>query len=80
MIVAALPSMRIAMACVTRGILMMHERHALRGGHGSHALNGHGNSDDESKKADQVQGHDRIVSHELGRTIASQVPVMEPVA
>ena len=52
-IVAAIASLRIAMTLVARGILMMPERHALGGHHRSHALNGHDESDGDSKKANE---------------------------
>ena len=65
-IVVALSSPRIAMASVTRGILMMRERHALRGRHRGHALDGQDESDGDCYKANESQRHcRRIVSHGL---------------
>ena len=52
-IVTTLSSLRIAMAGVTRGILIMRERHALRGRHRGHALDGQDQSDGDCKKANE---------------------------
>ena len=66
MIVAALRSLGVTMAGVARRIVMMRERHALRGRHRGHALDGQDQSDGDCKKANESQRHcRRIVSHGL---------------
>ena len=52
-IVAALAVMSIAMVYRARRVFKL-ERHALPGDHRGHALNGHDESDSDSKKANEA--------------------------